>query len=800
MTLPLLWLSLAFMGGIAVASLIHLNALVWGVLVVLGLAVIVLANLLVPSQTLLPLPGRGILLRRGLLLLSLASVIGAILGGLRYQLSLPPASDDQIAFYNDANYDVLVIGTLVNPPDVRDTYANLRLQVDEVDAGDGPVDARGLMLARVDPNLALTYGDLVRLRGRLLTPPSNEDFSYREYLARQGILSYMPTASVTVLPGTGGNPFLRLAYNLKDISLKNVYRLFLDPEASLLAGILLGVDSGLPPRVRQAFNDTGTAHIIAISGFNIAVIAGVLAFIFSRMLGPRRGAVVAAAGILFYAFFVGADPSVVRATIMGLVALLAVQVGRRQAAVNTLAAVSAMMALWNPHILWDVGFQLSVLATLGLILYGGPFTEAVRGLVERRIPASDFRNLVSSLAQLILLTLAAELTTLPIIAYHFKQFSLISPLANAFVLPVQPAVMVLGGMSVIASLLVYPLGQLLAWATWPLTAYTIRLVEFFDGLPHAVVYLGGSSFAVVLLFYAILLSLTVAGSKLKDLWSWLRIRAQSVGMGIAILALFSFALLAWRLLGIAPDGRLHVTFLDVGSADAVYIVGPTGGRLLINGGPSATAASDSLGRRFSPLDHHLDWLVVASTDEQQVAALPSLLPRFPPHAVLLGAPEQASFSSAALIDRLQAMKVPVTSAEVGQTLDLGKGATLKVLDVSSRGLTLLLEWGSFRMLLPIGANLDTLTILENGAAVGRVDVLLLAQSGYAPLTPPLWLENLNPRMVVISVAAADKDGLPSADTLDALEGYSVLRTDRNGWVEVITDGSKMWVSSERRAP
>ena len=202
---------------------------------------------------------------------------------------------------------------------------------------------------------------------------------------------------------------------------------------------------------------------------------------------------------------------------------------------------------------------------------------------------------------------------------------------------------------------------------------------------------------------------------------------------------------------------------------------------------------------MSPSDHGLDWLVVASTDEDQVAAWQTLLPRFPPQAVLLGAPESASVSSEAVLRRLEADQTPITRAEVGQALNLGGGPILKVVDISSRGSTLLLEWDSFRMLLPVGSNLDTLQTLESGEAIGPVSVLLLAQSGYAPLAPPEWLQNLSPRLVVISVGAADKDGLPSAETLERLEDYSVLRTDLNGWIEVSTDGRNMWVSSERRS-
>ncbi|MFH1183542.1 MAG: ComEC/Rec2 family competence protein [Chloroflexota bacterium] len=797
MTLPLLRVSVAFLGGIVLASLLHFHFLIWLGLAFLGLVGTFMAYRFLPARyricprtVRLNIPPR-------VFLLALASLVSAFLGAARYQLSVPPQSPSHIAWYNDAGYEVLVTGTLIQPPDVRDTYINLRMQARALDAGRGQFAVRGLVLARVAPNQNFHYGEILRLRGRLATPPSNEDFSYREYLARQGIRSYMPGAEATILPGRGGNPVLRAVYALKEVSLGNVYRLFLDPEASLLAGILLGVDTGMPARLEQAFNDTGTAHIIAISGFNIAVVAGVFAFVFNRLLGPRRGALAAFAGITFYTVFVGSDPAVVRAAIMGVVALLAVQVGRRQTGVNTLAFVAALMALWNPFVLWDIGFQLSLLATLGLILYGGRFMDAARTFIERHLPASDARKLASPLGQFVLLTFAAQLTTLPIIAYHFKQISLVSPLANALILPAQPAVMVLGGLALVFSVLIYPLGQLIAWAAWPLTAYTIRVVEFFADLPQAVIYLGSFSLGVVALFYIVLLAVTFAGANLKDLYGWLKARFQHLPLALIIVVLFICTLFALRLASAAADGRLHVTFLDVGSADAVLIESASGGHVLINGGPSAASSSDALGRRLSPIDHRLDWLVVASTDEHQVASLPRLLPRFPPQAVLLGAPEQASFSSAALMEYVKAKEILLTRAEQGQALNLGDGAMLKVMNISSRGATLLLEWNSFRLLLPIGANLDTLAALENGGAVGPMNVLLLAQSGIAPLAPPEWLQNLNPQLVVISVATADRDGLPDPKTLEALEGYSVLRTDQNGWIEIVTDGAQMWVSSER---
>ena len=792
MFLPLLWVSIAFLAGIVLAAHIHVGIYVWLALALVAVVLLVMRPRFWPSASGTPWAANRFLL-------ALLSLLFLALGAARYDLTIPSHSIRQVDWFNDRKYDVLVTGTLVDPPDVRDTYTNLRLSVELVDTGKKAFHVSGLVLARVSANEIFHYGQNVRLRGRLATPPENEDFSYRDYLSRQNIYSYMSDAEATVLPGSSANPVLAAVYALKERLLDSTYRLFLDPEASLLAGILLGIDSGLPEHLQQAFKDTGTAHIIAISGFNIAIIAGVLVLLFSRVLGPRRGALAAGIGIIFYTILVGADPSVVRAAIMGIISLVAVQLWRRQVGLNTLAFAAAVMTAWNPQFLWDVGFQLSFFATLGLILYGTPFQTATEKVLGRYLPPTQAARLTGFLAEVVLLTFAAQLTTLPIMAYHFQQISLVSFIANPFILPAQPAVMILGGLAVFVGVLIQPLGRLLAMIAWPLTAYTIRMVELFDRLPHGVIYLGGFSFAFVVLFYGVLLGATLGGSQIKQLYQSLQQRFRFVTLTLVLTSLFICTLLTWRLAAAGPDGRLHITFINSGSADAVLIQTPSGRNLLINGGPSTAALSDALGRRLSPLTPSLDWLILASTDEQQVAALPRILPRFQPQNVLLAANPGASVSARAVMEWLDQEGTNIVDAKTLQLLDLGDGALLRVVDVSPRGATLLVSWNDFHLLLPIGENLDTLKTLQNGALIGPVDVMSVSESGYAPLTPPELVQNLNPQLVVISVAGGDLNNRPDQATLEALSGRSVLRTDRNGWIDVATDGKQMWVTVEKKS-
>jgi len=272
---------------------------------------------------------------------------------------------------------------------------------------------------------------------------------------------------------------------------------------------------------------------------------------------------------------------------------------------------------------------------------------------------------------------------------------------------------------------------------------------------------------------------------------------RAVALTTIFMVLFACTIMTWRAAANTGDGKLHITFLEVGSADAVLIQTPEGRNLLINGGESASELSDELGRRLPFFSRKLDWLIVASTQENQLAALPRVLERYPPDNVLWSGNVQASFPAQTLDKFFTARQIPVSRAEVGQRLGLGDQAWVEVQAAGTRGSVLLIQYKNFRALLPIGLSEGMLEELEYGNVINKVDVLLLADSGYAPSNPPDLIENVNPELTVLSVAAGDPNGLPAQDVLDSLDGYSVLRTDRSGWITVITDGETMRVETER---
>jgi competence protein ComEC len=274
-------------------------------------------------------------------------IIALCLGAARYQSTQISITPKQLAWHNDQETRQVIEGLIQAPPETRDGYALLTVEADRFRSVETqtftPVGGR--LLARAPLGGDWRYGDRVRLEGWLTTPFANEEFSYRDYLAHQGIYSYFncgydKNVCVEILARDQGSPLWSAIYGLRQRAVETIYRLYPDPEASLMAGILLGVEGGIPEPVRQAFNDTGTAHIIAISGFNFAIVAGLFVGFFGWLLGRWRGILAAFLVIALFAFLAGLARAWCR---------------RRKYGLSSLAFVAALMELANPHMLWCFG-------------------------------------------------------------------------------------------------------------------------------------------------------------------------------------------------------------------------------------------------------------------------------------------------------------------------------------------------------------------------------------------------------------------------------------------------------------
>jgi len=767
----------AWLAGLALGRQLQLTWVDWLVLAVAGCAAAFAFRRLVTF--------RSIFL--GLVL--------AALGAARLQAAILAPTPADIDFYRDGGEPLTLTGLIVRDPEPGDFTTSLTIRAEQLllPKRHDTLSVDGTILVRIWTDEPFAYGDRVEATGLLETPPVFDEFSYREVLELHGIRAWMAQAQVTRLAARQGNPFLQVLHSIRHRAHRTLLLLFPEPEASLLSGILLGLEGGIPPDVERAFNTTSTSHIIAISGFNITILASAALAGFGRALGKRRGLVAAALTIGAYTLLVGAAPSVVRAAFMAGTGLLALRLGRTNDALASLAATAILMTLLQPLALWDVGFQLSFAATLGLVLYA----DRLQSWVEARLGAwtspAVSSHLSHPLSEFALFTLAAQVTTLPLTAYHFQRLSLVGLLANPVILPAQPAVMILGGLATLAGMVWLPAGRLIATVAWIFPAYTIRMVEFFAAWPLASIPLGRFSLLLVAAYYAGLAGLTFGLPALAR-----RGRLPGLGAlpaGVALSTLAVIAALAWRQVADLPDGRLHLTVLDIGGGDAVLVHSPMDRWLLIDGGPSPTALVEDLGRRLPLLRRGLDWVVLSGAGDDQVGGLIGTTQHFTIGAVLDPGTSGQSAYRRWMEEALEA-GIRVIPAEVGQTLDLGGGAILRVVGASDHGLTLQLQYGAFRFRM--GAASDA-TLGESAAAdpQAAATAWLLADSGSGFANSAEELAAQSPMLALISVEAGNRRGLPSPAVLEALSTTTILRTDQHGWIELVTDGERMWVWRER---
>jgi competence protein ComEC len=456
----LVWFCVAWLLGIVLGDWLHLptlpSAALAGALVALG----------------------GLWWQRRDVRMPLLFVATLLLGAVRIGMAQPQTTMHSVWAY--AGAAVVIDGYVAQQPDRREDKQQAVLAAEQLVLDGEQHMVEGQVLLRLPPVPELRYGERLRVDGLLELPKSSDDFDYRAYLARHGIYVLMSKPKLTPLDGNRGAWWQRAALQFNDHARRTSLHLLPEPHASLLVGILLGVQSTIPSDVLDTFSATGTSHILVISGWNITIIIVGIAALLGRLgVGRKRAAALSLPLIALYVLFVGASPSVLRAAVMGSLVVFATLVDREAEAWTSLLAACSGMALLDPNVLWDIGFQLSALATAGLFAFARP----IEGWLLARPP---FRwHAFGWAVEPLTATLAASFLSLPIILYHFGNLSLIAPIANIVMLPSVPYAMLFGSLATLAGMVWLPLGHLVALGAWPFLHWMLLAAKWLARIPGA---------------------------------------------------------------------------------------------------------------------------------------------------------------------------------------------------------------------------------------------------------------------------------------------------------------------------
>lgn len=726
-----------------------------------------------------------------------------------FSLSIIPKTSP-IAAYNGQTTSVS--GMVSTAPDRRDDRTQLRLESGWIydSVQDEWLPTSGQVLVNADRLIDVTYGDYVTVTGQLITPGEFDTFSYRDYLARGGIHTVIERADVIPMVDTpnGGNPLVSWLYETRQSAHRVVMMGLPDPQAALLSGILLGEERGIEPALGDAFSAVGAAHIIAISGFNMVIVAAVITRIMSR-LTDRKGIILSTgtAVIVTYTLFVGANGAVVRAAVMTVIMMFGQYLDRPTYLPASLAFSVWVLLLFNPLWLWDISFQLSVAAVLGIFVFVPPLTTLFDRLWRQLLSESQARTVGDWLQEPLVVSIAAMLTTSPLIVLYFQRLSVVALLVNVLIVPVQSVILILGGLATLIGLIVPAIAQVLFYGVLVLLSWTIGVVRLFGSLSWADVPLTVDS-RLVFLFFVILLGGSMVQVTRPD-WSerlLSRLIKRPVVYALAGSSVLIFVLLA-ALLFSRPDGRFHIWWLDMGDSNAVLMQTPAGAQILVDGGRYPSRLLTALGDRMPFNDRVIDTLFITHPDEFDTGALPALLDRYQVGAVITNGQPNATENHQAILERLARQSVPIANVTRGYHLTTGDGVLIEVLSPATQpeiadafdetAMVLRVTYGEAVFLITSDAGEAVLSDLLTDDMLGHAQVVQLPQHG-APrtLSTAVW-ERLQAQVAVLQVDISNRRGLPDADILHLLGDMPLMRTDEMGHIHMWTDGKNLSVQGTK---
>jgi competence protein ComEC len=679
----------------------------------------------------------------------------------------------------------------------------------------------------------LRAGAVVEVSGRLQPPP--DDDPYGEYLRRTGAAGSMRADHVLVLQEPDGGSVQALRDDAGD-----ALRLALpEPEAGLAAGILIGLRERVDRALAADFATAGASHIVAISGWNIAIVAGLVGAVL-RGRSRRLVAILVGGTITAYVVAAGGSPSVVRAALMAAVVLAARESGRAGRAPAALSLAALMLLLVDPAMIGDAGFRLSVTATAGLLAWASPVGAWLGRL---HLPAG--RAMPRWLAESLGISLAAQAATLPDVLLTFGRLSLVAPGVNLLVVPLVPAAMAAGVIAMAGGWLAMlglpvPIATLAGLPAWLVLHVIVAVVRIAASLPFAAVIVPPQAALVAVVAIVLGLALLRTGrvrfparvgrgmrtrrppatpvtaeasrahraTRSRPRPRWERPLAATC---LVVVALSTLAL------GEAAGRATRLVMLDVGQGDAILVESSSGPRMLVDGGPDPDRLLLELDARLPPWDRRIDILVLTHPHEDHVAGLVRVLERYRVGRVfepgmrgpgpgweawdrlLRARPiiHRATLSAGARL-HVGEVAMAVMWPDPG-AVSAAPGETGRAINDTS--IVLLGEALGRRFLLTGDAEEDVDPALV-ARGLPHVDVLKVAHHGSATATSAALLAATRPTVALISVGAGNDYGHPAPSTLDRLHdaGARVLRTDQVGGVEVDLrrDGIAIRTSGARR--
>lgn len=723
-----------------------------------------------------------------------------------------PASDSIQKFA--AQTPVTIEGIIQSRPVSTPDGSSFVLQVAGVISENSFAAASGNLMVYVSSgDITMSRGDLIRFASRITLPrllglPG--EFDFPRYLSFHGIYATARVAKaddIVLMRGNVKDSILR-RLDLAAQHMGSFIRASLtnNDVSSVLEALLLGDQKRIPDRLADAYTKAGVNHILSISGFHVGIIAYfivqlvLLAATRSEWLATRFNLrrlvmLLALPAMVLYLFLTGAAPATTRSVIMLSIFVLALYVERETDPVNALLLAAFVLLALDPPVLFDISFQLSFLALWGIVVMVPPVMERFRAVQ---------RGWLRTLLQFVVSSCAASFVTAVPVLYTFNQASLTGILANFLIVPLLGYGAVLTGFCALLFINIHaPLAHFLLLLAGKLVSLSSWLVKLFAEMP--LLSFHGITRLDMLLFIAFMVAMTIIRNR---------------RLKIALCTLMPlFAVAAHAAAPSMADGRLHITLLSVGQAESILIRTPDGSVTLVDGGGYLHENGRDFGERilapalFKLGVRRIDRMVLTHSHPDHIGGLAFVARMFPVgefwESSLGGNGDQYD----QLLVILAEKRVKLRKVSAGDELALAEGVRISVfspsremsgitdvLDRNEDSLVFRLSYRKFSMLFTGDSGFYSEERILAGRPELASTVLKVGHHGSRFSTSDAFLVRVAPQIALISVGNGNSFGLPARSTLDKLEQQAIrtYRTDRDGTIELVSDGASWNVSTPFR--
>ena len=571
----------------------------------------------------------------------------------------------------------------------------------------------------------LEYGNKISVTGTYKKPTEKRNYKgydYMKYLKTKKICgSLMVDGEVKLVKTKKINPIFTIINKLSLIFKQNLNKLLPEQEAELEQGILLGDTSDIESDIKDDFRECNLSHMLAVSGAHLSyLVLGINTVLSKKAFGIRRRKILSIIFILIFMVIVNMSPSVVRAGISTIIAIFATLIYRKQDTYTTISIALLLTLLNNPFAIFDVGLQLSYLATLSIIIFYSKFTQ------------KQFDNKVKQyLYESAMLTLSANILILPITIYEFNTIPINSIISNLLAGPLLGICIILGMFTVILSTVCFPISKLIAFPLQTILKILIKIIELISKIPFGNYTVKTPWFIVVFLTYAIIATLIHNKKKIT------KILTMIILIIFIVMQVCTF---------INIDGKLKIYFIDVGQGDSMLVKTVNGKNILIDGGGSKDPDYDIGEKILVPylLDRRiktLDYVIISHFDEDHVGGILTVMQELKVKKAIIARQFENSNNYKKFIKLAQEKKIKAIVVEAGDVINIEKDIKLKVLWPDSKNkinenvlnnnsLVCKLEYKSFSIMLTgdieeIAEN-AILTKYKNNAKILKANILKVA--------------------------------------------------------------------------